>query len=402
MRKKPPDPDSLRAKAEAQLCSTPATDAPARPADELLHELQVYRLELEMQNEELRRANTALEKSHQRYVNLYDFAPVGYLQLSADGLITEINLTAAKLLGVDRCQLLNRHFTSLIASQDSDFWYLFCLNLKKHQTPQNTALQLKRSDQTTLLVHLDCLYITLAGQDPVLHITLTDISEMSALKALERQLQEVHQFNRQIIDSASVGIIVYDTLHRFLDWNPAMEAMTGLSKAACLNKHAADVFPFLLESPNWQGFQRALQGETVRHPAIAFKVPETGKSGWATSTQSPLLSSGGEIVGVIETVADVTDIKEVKRNAAQFRDSEAYMRAIFNATPDAMLISDEQGIITMANRQAEHLLGYSLDELLGQSLELLVPERFRAAHPALRAQFSALGVPRDMRKAGGQ
>ncbi len=76
--------------------------------------------------------------------------------------------------------------------------------------------------------------------------------------------------------------------------------------------------------------------------------------------------------------------------------SETYLRAIFDATPDAMLISDEQGIITMVNQQAVRLLGYSSNELLGLAIEVLVPARFRATHPAQRAQFAALAVARPM------
>ncbi|MDO9139116.1 MAG: PAS domain S-box protein [Methylobacter sp.] len=76
--------------------------------------------------------------------------------------------------------------------------------------------------------------------------------------------------------------------------------------------------------------------------------------------------------------------------------SKAYLRAIFDATPDAMLISNEQGAITMANKQAQCLLGYSVDELLGLSIEDLVPQRFRDAHPALRARFAAASVARPM------
>ncbi|NOT11633.1 MAG: EAL domain-containing protein [Methylococcaceae bacterium] len=69
--------------------------------------------------------------------------------------------------------------------------------------------------------------------------------------------------------------------------------------------------------------------------------------------------------------------------------SETYLRAIFNATPDAMLISNDQGIITMVNQQAECLLGYKAHELVGQSIDILVPERFRSNHPKLRAQFAS-------------
>lgn len=78
--------------------------------------------------------------------------------------------------------------------------------------------------------------------------------------------------------------------------------------------------------------------------------------------------------------------------------SETYLRAIFNATPDAMLISNEQGIITMANQQASHLLGYSLDELLGQSIEHLVPGPLREKHVELRNQYSQVQHARSMGK----
>ncbi|MGZ5052222.1 MAG: PAS domain S-box protein [Methylobacter sp.] len=81
---------------------------------------------------------------------------------------------------------------------------------------------------------------------------------------------------------------------------------------------------------------------------------------------------------------------------AALQHSENYLRAIFDATPDAMLISDRQGIVTMVNRKAEDLLGYTVDELVGQPIELLVPERFRAAHPAMRDRFAEAMVARPM------
>jgi len=76
--------------------------------------------------------------------------------------------------------------------------------------------------------------------------------------------------------------------------------------------------------------------------------------------------------------------------------SEGYQRAIFNATPDAMLISDKRGIITQVNRQAELMLGYKLGELVGQSIEVLVPEGFRPNHPELHAKYVAAPVARPL------
>jgi len=82
-----------------------------------LFELQSYHVELELQNEQLRQASNDLETSRTHYIELYDFAPVGYLTLTTEGMIVEINLTAAKLLGVERNKLIHWRFAKFIAGQ---------------------------------------------------------------------------------------------------------------------------------------------------------------------------------------------------------------------------------------------------------------------------------------------
>ena len=79
----------------------------AHSADVILHELQVHQIELEMQNEQLRASQQELEQARERYVDFYDFAPVGYLTLNDRGMISEINLTGAAMIGVERHALHN-------------------------------------------------------------------------------------------------------------------------------------------------------------------------------------------------------------------------------------------------------------------------------------------------------
>ena len=95
-----------------------AVDRVAAASVELLHELQVHQIELEMQNEELRRAQLALEDSRARYVDLYEFAPVGYLTLTGEAVISEVNLTGARLLREERKKILGKRFARFVSRQD--------------------------------------------------------------------------------------------------------------------------------------------------------------------------------------------------------------------------------------------------------------------------------------------
>jgi PAS domain S-box-containing protein len=93
-------------------------------AQRTLHELRVSQIELEMQNEELRNAQVALEEARARNVELYDLAPVGYCTVSRQGLILEANLSAATLLGIDRTTLIGQPLSRYIAGDDADHFHL--------------------------------------------------------------------------------------------------------------------------------------------------------------------------------------------------------------------------------------------------------------------------------------
>ncbi len=115
----PDDPESvrsLRRKAEQLLSEAPEKLAlmPELDLHKLVHELSVYQIELEMQNEELRKSQEQLEDSRSEYADLYDFAPVGYLTFDGKGLVTRANLTACSLLGIERSHLLKKPFALFI------------------------------------------------------------------------------------------------------------------------------------------------------------------------------------------------------------------------------------------------------------------------------------------------
>ena len=119
----------LRKQAEDKVASLRERDLlrylPQYEEKRLIHELQVHQVELEMQNEEMRGAQTELEESRGRYQELYDFAPVGYVTLDPFGLILESNLTAATLLNVTRAAIIGKHIQSFMDRESADAFHLF-------------------------------------------------------------------------------------------------------------------------------------------------------------------------------------------------------------------------------------------------------------------------------------
>jgi PAS domain S-box-containing protein len=148
---------STRRAAEQLLAGLSSTDANAQPAEVLAHELLVHKVELEMQIEELRRAHVAMEESRDRYVDLHDFAPVGFITVSRGGLICEINLTGAAMLGIERKKLLNDRISKLFSPRDTDRWHRFFVGLMKQAgtARQALALEMLRADGSTFPAYLD-------------------------------------------------------------------------------------------------------------------------------------------------------------------------------------------------------------------------------------------------------
>ena len=176
----------LRTAAEAELAKRPPGLSLGKgDAQRLLHELQVHQIELEMQNEALRQAQDALEESRDQYVDLYEFAPVGYLSLNADGMVERINLTGTRLLGIDRDTILKRPFRTFIKGEDEDRWVRHFIAVKNGDE-NGIELTMQRRDGKVFHSRLDCKRSGVGAGDTGIRIALTDIS---ARRKLETELE---------------------------------------------------------------------------------------------------------------------------------------------------------------------------------------------------------------------
>ncbi len=167
---------ALRREADSIVSNVSQTHAEGQPMDFMVHELLVHKVELEMQVEELKRAHAAMEEARDRYAEYYEFAPVGYFSISREGLITEINLTGAELLGVERAALNNRRLASFVSPADRDRWERLFMSLivGADFEKKTFSLAMIHADGATFNAYCECRCLRHGDAPPGLRLALID------------------------------------------------------------------------------------------------------------------------------------------------------------------------------------------------------------------------------------
>jgi PAS domain S-box-containing protein len=211
-------------------------------------------------------------------------------------------------------------------------------------------------------------------------------SDVSERERAERTVRREKEFSQSLIRSSMDGILAYDRDFCLTLWNPGMESLTGIPQEEVLGRRAFDVFPSLVEAGLDKTMGAPLEGHSALASDQAYSIAQTGRSGFFEGSYSPLRGASGEIVGGLGIIRDIT---ERKRAEGKFRD-------LLEAAPDAMVIADRENRIVLVNAQAERLFGYTKQELIGQPVEILLPEDARDSHAQHAATYFALPHTRRM------
>lgn len=201
----------LRRRAEARLGEDTAEGAPGGRSEEdlqrLVHELQVHQIELEMQNEELMLMRAGLEEALEKYTDLYDFAPVGYMTLGRDGVIRRVNLAGASLLGVERARLPGRRFGVFIADSDRSVFNDFLENVFARQEKAACEVVLLKEGKHPLNMHIKGL-VSQDGQE--CRVVLMDITARLQAEAKIEHLATFPMLNpRPIVEVDVAGTVQF-------------------------------------------------------------------------------------------------------------------------------------------------------------------------------------------------
>ena len=283
----------LKDAAEEKLARSPGAspEMKEKAHEELVHELQVHQIEIEMQNDELKKAQLALEESVGKYIDLYDFAPIGYFTFTPEALIAEVNLTGAALLGVARQRLINNRFRRFVAPEDAELWDCHIVSVFQHGEKQSCDLALKRDDGSTFHARLDSVRMDVSGGTPVVRTAVSDITERKQAEELMRESEERY---RSVVQAASDAIISADINGNIIFWNDAAERIFGYSAEEAMSKLFTFIMPEGLQDYMKKMFRQVastgqltlpkgmiVEGKGIRKDGSEFPV-ENSLSSWKT------------------------------------------------------------------------------------------------------------------------
>jgi diguanylate cyclase (GGDEF)-like protein/PAS domain S-box-containing protein len=353
-------PDSLRAEAEAKLAhEVPPVSSIALPTESLLYEIQVHQVELEMQNEALRSTQVALEESRNLYVDLYEFAPVGYITLSNLGLISRINFTGSSLLGFDRSKLINRRFSKFVSPADEDGWRQFFVGLLQHNKRLICEVAMQRGDGSEIHVRLDCTQSARLNEEPQVLISIIDITLQ---KQMDAALQGSEERYRSLAEDMPHFVATFVPGGTLTYVNRALTSLAGLTRDELIGRNFYD----FLTAEDCAMLKTKLALLTPDNPIETHvqRYLVDGKSErFHEWTNRAFFDSTGRAVRFQAVGEDIT--------ARIQAEEELRIAAIAFDSQEGMLVTDANSAILRVNNAFCRITGYNTEEVIGKNPRIL-------------------------------
>ncbi|MGO9578707.1 MAG: PAS domain S-box protein [Desulfobaccales bacterium] len=353
-------PDAaLRPRARKFLGKLGADAATSHPMEfqKLLCELQTHQIELDLQNEELRRAQAETEAARTKYADLYDFAPSGYFTFDRQGVILEVNLTGARLLGAERCALLRTPFSFYLAPANRADFAAHLRQVFATQARQSCTLQLAVPEGAGLHVVMESIAFNPPGSDP-LHC-LSAVSDCIPIGLAEAAWRCSEEKFHLLFDQAPLGYQSLDEEGRILEVNQTWLDLMGYSREEVQGRW----FKAFLKP----AYQDSFPGHFTRFKATA----EANSVEWQMVRKDGttiVASFNGKVIRdeqgrFLSTHCLFEDISARKVAEETLRASEASYRAIFDNANDAIFIHDGvSGAIVDVNGKMAEMYGYTATE----------------------------------------
>jgi PAS domain S-box-containing protein len=319
--------EELRRRAEVSPPGpSPGEETP--DLSRLVHELEVHRFELQVQNEELQATSLELEKNRDRYFEIYDLAPVGYLNLDLEGRILEANHAAVAIAGLDRQHLIGRTVPSLMSAPDADTFYLHCREALGRRAPVHCDVALHAGGGGQTPVHMSSKVLRdAAGKPEGFLCVLFDLSDLrrteQQLLVQEWRVRESEARLREIAEHVEDALVLREADGTFSYVSPAYQRIWARPPQEILDNSV--VWMDAVHPEDRARLARAevrLAGGAAFEETYRIRRPE-GEVRWVRSRFFPFAGRPGQRTRTVGIVQDVTSARALEEELRQAQKMEA-------------------------------------------------------------------------------
>jgi PAS domain S-box-containing protein len=259
------NPAALRSRAE-KLAGKPAAAHADADTRRLLHELEVHQIELEMQNTELRRSRDESEALLEKYTELYDFAPVGYFTLSAEGTIRLANLTGAGMVGTERSNLIGRSFAMLLAHMQRAGFKAWLARVFETETKHSGEFELADTKAGGRIVVIDARRNTDGSE------CSATVKDVTARRLAQEQMRVSENRYRRLFEAAHDGVLLVDPeTNRIIDANPFISRLLKYSREQLVGKELFEIGLLNDEAASRRMFRELKRSHEVRYENLPMR-----------------------------------------------------------------------------------------------------------------------------------
>lgn len=271
---------------------------------EIVYELQVHQIELEIQNEELRRIQAELQESQNKYLGLYNSAPTGYFTLDENGVILEVNTTGAELFGIEKSKLLKTNFTHFISPDSQDTFYLHCKKLFKTAAKQSCEISFLKTDGSLLHAHIESIIMRDASGNLNQHrMIVIDITER---RQAEEALQQSQAQYQDLYDSAPIAYYSVGIDGGIKKANKAGMKLLGYSLEKLQRMKFLALYADESKAKAEQLYSKFYQGIGCENEDMVY-LRKDGQKVHGLLSVSPIPDENGRIIESRSVVVDITE-----------------------------------------------------------------------------------------------
>ncbi len=336
---------------------------------------------------------TERRRAEERFRLVVEAAPNAMIMVGRDGVITLVNRQTEMLFGYSRQELLGRKVDMLVPER-----------IRSSHPGLRDGFFASPATRS-MGVGRDLYGITKDGHEVPIEIGLNPIETAegffvlaSIIDITERKRAEdavrssERRFRLMVSSVKDYAILMLDEKGHVASWNDGAQRLKGFTEEEVIGRHFSIFYPPEDVAAGKPGTELRQAIEKGRYEDEGWRVRKDGSRFWANVIITPMLDEQGRLAGFSKVTRDMTERRR----------SDERFRLVVEAAPNAMIMVNHEGVVTLVNRQTERLFGYTREDLLGQKVEVLVPISTRVKHPGLRGGFfvspttRSMGVGRDL------